>query len=159
MGRLETKPRYSQLATWTLSAGLLVSCGADRSDTSGVSGTWSGQLYQASGINCSDGSFIGAGLGTPTRVITVQVTGGEAIGEEAALSLDSCTMMGGRVTASSMEFSSTATGCPQVISFSGINGGMATLHINPGPPEATTEGTVGCAIAESGEIALDEALE
>lgn len=154
MGRLKTGPLHPPHLAWILCSSLLAGCGSDGSGGSDVSGSWRGQLFQASGINCSDGSFIGAGLGTPTRVIAVQVTGGEVTGAEAALSLDACMMTGSRVTSSSMIFVSAAPACPREIWFSGINGGVATLHLNPGRPEANSDGTVSCVIEESGTVAL-----
>jgi hypothetical protein len=48
-----------------------VACGTSSDPT--IYGDWTGQLKQSSGLTCSDGTFIGAGLNTKTRSVLVSV--------------------------------------------------------------------------------------
>jgi hypothetical protein len=149
---LTTMRTYLILSALFVCSYFVLGCGGGSSGGDSISGNWTGQLFQSSGISCSDGTFLGAGVGTPTRTITLLVTGGEAVGDAASVSFDACTLTGTRDSAASIEFSSSSQSCPKKLLFSEIDDGLAKLSIDPGSPRTSADGTVGCVIAESGEI-------
>lgn len=130
-------------------------CGGDGSGFETIAGNWSGQMFQASGINCSDGTFIGAGLGSPTRVISFVIEGGDVLDASASLSLNGCDYIGTREEESEITFYSSDESCLESVKHSEIDGGMATTTLDSRPAKPDSQGQPTCTIAEQGEVTKD----
>jgi hypothetical protein len=129
-------------------------CGGGSSSSSApsqISGMWNGLMTQASGIRCSDGSYIGVGVGTSTRELSIEIKGGDLIGETASLILDECFYSGERIETSQIIFSTDESNCAPELSLTDINNNKAELYINAGEAKSDFDEIV-CFVNEVGEV-------
>ena len=74
----------------------LPSCGGGSNGaSSGIEGTWSGNLLQGI-ILCSDGTAIGAGAGSVLRSVELEVSGSDEVGSVVQAIDGSCLLQGTR---------------------------------------------------------------
>lgn len=126
-------------------------CGGGRGD-SGLAGSWGGQLYQAGGLPCSDGNFLGVGSGVETRKITFSIHGGEAIGDEVTLTLDGCTYRSRRERPNMIEFTSEEMHCSKSVTATEITDAAFNVFIDARAARQDDAGNPTCAADESGEM-------
>lgn len=152
----------------TLSA---CSGGGDDNDTfEAIAGRWSGDLSQASGLNCSDGTFIGAGAGSNAGTIALEISGGDLLGETSTLTVTArtcanpeveacgvpaggeCVYSGVRLSESEIEFHSDDASCNESVVLDSIKNGQASVNFDPRPAVALPDGSPTCAVAYSAEV-------
>jgi hypothetical protein len=71
---MRPKTYLSLLMLWLSACG-----GGERGDKSAIEGTWRGEVIQGV-ILCSDGTGIGAGAGSVTRQVSLEVSGSDVVG-------------------------------------------------------------------------------
>lgn len=113
-----------------------------------LSGTWSGESRQESGLSCSDGSFIGAGVGTGAREIRFEIAGADAFDQEGTLQLESCVYSGSRQTRREMEFFSSDSDCLDSVVLFEIEDGETRFVTNP----RVSDSQEVCDFSRGGEV-------
>ena len=144
--------------------------GDDNDSFEAIAGRWSGDLFQSSGLNCSDGTFVGAGAGSNAGTIALEISGGDLLGETSTLTVTehicanpeveacgvpaggACVYSGVRLSESEIEFHSDDANCNQSVVLDSINNGQASVHFDPRPAVALPDGSPTCAIAYAGEV-------
>lgn len=150
--------KYAFLIQFVL---LAVGCGGGGSDSdtegpvvsdvgfSKLSGMWLGESFQGSGIACSDGSFIGAGVGTGAQEISFEIGGADSFNQEGTLQFGSCTYFGVRQTLAEMEFFSSDSSClDSIVLYEIEESGVARFSTTPRP----AENQEACVISRGGEV-------
>ena len=136
---------------------MITACGGSGggSDEFSLAGMWSGNLRQASGLQCFGGSFIGAGVGTVSdQETTVEIQNGSTIGESGTLTIDGsdCEYIGTRDSTDSMSFTSDDTSCWESIEASEFEEDSIFLTFDPHPPKLLADGTPTCVGLFDGEF-------
>jgi hypothetical protein len=132
----------------------LPSCGGGSNGaSSGIEGTWSGDLFQGV-ILCSDGTAIGAGGGTVVRSVELKVSGSDEVGSVVRVIDGSCLLQGTRDVGGFR--ADVVSGCEQGLDYIRLDvisqneAGLSYQYdINKVP---AGENGVRCAIAPSGTI-------
>jgi hypothetical protein len=114
-------------------------------------------LFQSSGAFCGDGTFIGACSGGcgPTRTATLEITGGEMLGDLVTVLFGNCEYVAVRKSVDFIPLQLSAAAnppdadCAESLELTEIRDGAAQLTVNPRPAEP---GELVCVIQESGEI-------
>ena len=157
--KLRKLPQLRVLIVVLLLTGLpfaLTSCGDSGTEETEPfapgSGSWSGQMRQLGGANCSDGSFIGAGTGTDTRMLTFLIIGGDAVGAIASMNLDGCEYTGFRESGVTLIFRSDESFCNQEIIFDDIEFDSANVTLIPRTPDTEDGNGIVCVISEGGAV-------
>jgi hypothetical protein len=130
---------------------LFSACGGGNGD-SGITGGWTGQLYQAGGLHCSDGNFLGVGSGTATRNISVLIEGGEFIGDSVSLTLEGCTYRATRKSLSEIQFTSDAMQCSKSVTATEITDAGFAIFIDARAARPDESGVPTCVVDENGEM-------
>ena len=142
---------------------ILSACGSnssgntEKTEDDGVAnltGTWSGVMQQISGISCSDGTFLGAGLGSELGSEEFVIEGADSIDEPGVLELWGCTHTGVRVENDEIVFDSEDPDCPGSVKFYDIEEGRAQVITQPEFADTPPAQGLNCKISLGGEIIL-----
>lgn len=134
---------------------VLSSCGGggDSEIDSKFTGDWTGELVQSGGISCSDGSFFGAGQGTKTRDVTISVQEDKSPNNTVVtINFDNCVYKGVVTDETNVEATAiSAESCAGKINFNLTGDNKAFISLGGDVP-TSSDGSVVCSIAESGEL-------
>lgn len=115
---------------------------------------------KAGGVNCSDGTFIGAGSGLPFRTIDLEVLGGQLEGGTVTLRDGECLLEGPREGGAVRAEPVSGCDVTLVSAFFQLapDDSMATLSFSHDPdlvPAADRQNGVGCVLQSFGDLERD----
>lgn len=133
---------------------ILNACGGGSDDannfSSPISGRWTGQLYQNGGVFCSDGQFLGVGLGVPTSVASISISGGDSVASQILLNDGNCQYIGQRDLESSVTLLPTQENCGDAVIIADINSDGFQYTTDPSAPKPDSHNGTTCTISETG---------
>lgn len=117
-----------------------------------ITGRWQGQLFQNEGQICSDGATNPEGSGLETRVISVEIAGGDDSDTTVVLNDNGCIYTGQRLEEGSAILDSSQSECDASVVVSEITSNSFVYQTVPRSPQPDSQGGVTCTIMELGTL-------